>query len=146
MKLPFYRILWIFWSVTVTVRLPVTVSVMHYGAKTHTGDNADYMHTVYLNTNSQYSWLRSGPQMGRTTTEHTGTERPPQRVGNVVQGWTVAECLPCGGVFTSRCDTEERPERTSGRTFELWGHGTSNVKMAVMRGVCRVWWIIIDYW
>src|SRR4029434_8261479 len=59
---------------TVTVRLPVTVAVMHSGAKTHTGDNADYMHTVYLNTNNHHTSPRSVPHIGHTTTKHTGTE------------------------------------------------------------------------
>ena len=58
----------------VTVRLPVTVAVMHSGAKTHTGDNADYMHTVYLNTNNHHTSPRSVPHIGHTTTKHTGTE------------------------------------------------------------------------
>ena len=54
--------------------LPVTVSVMHSGDKTHTGDNADYMHTVYLNTNNHHTSPRSVPHIGHTTTKHTGTE------------------------------------------------------------------------
>ena len=95
----------------VTVRLPFTATVIHFVAKTHTVDSSGYMHTVYWHTNNNHHCsLRSGPHIGHTTTKHTRTERPSlQCEGNVVQGWTVAEC----GAVPWRVDFQMRHRGTT---------------------------------
>ena len=107
--------------VSVTVRLSVTVLVIHSGAKIHTEDSSEYMYTVYLHTNTTSGFHRDQDCIWEETRiRHTVTKEPSlRRVAGAVRGWTAAECLSCGGVWTSRRSTEEQPDGKSGRTEQI---------------------------
>ena len=100
--------------VSVTVRLSVTVLVIHSGAKIHTEDSSEYMYTVYLHTNTTCGFHRDQDCICEDThIRHTVPEEPSlRRMAGAVRGWTAAECLPCGGVWTSRRSTEEQTKAT----------------------------------
>ena len=88
---------------SVTVRLPITTAVIHSTMKTNTLDNTGYEHTVYLQTNTTSRFHRDQYGIREDThRRHMVTEEPSlRRVAGVVRGWTVTECVLCGGSLTS---------------------------------------------
>lgn len=125
--------------VLVTVRLPVTTTVIHPRVKTNTLDNTSYEHTVYLHTNttSRFHHYQDGIREDAHR-RHMVTEEPSLRhVAGVVRGWTVTEGFLCRGSLTSLGRTQrDDPIESQEGPFNSGAIERQTRQGGGIRGVC----------